>query len=64
MEEGKDGQVGETEDGQWAGGQERIFVFSLKPQPEEEKGVGSRDRNREGNRESDGRERISEFVDK
>ena len=57
MEEGKDGQVGETEDAEWAGGQERIFVFSLKPQPEEEKGVGSRDRNREGNMENQMEER-------
>ena len=36
------GQVGETADGNPAGGGERIFVFSLKPQPEEEKGIGAK----------------------
>lgn len=48
LEEGKEmGQVGETEDGEWGRRAERISVFSLlSPQPEEEKGVGSRDRNR------------------
>ena len=51
MEEGKEtGRVGETEDGERAGGQGRnFFVFSLEPKPEEERGVGSRDGNREGN---------------
>lgn len=37
------GQVGKTVDGLWAGGDERSFVFSLKPQQELEKRRGQRE---------------------